>query len=219
MGMKCEKCESEFGDSKALEQHAKAKHSTETVVSPKILQRMQEKEDRNAEKAAEMKAARTGKFLKYGILLVAVLAIGYGVVNFTSSGGTVPLSSSALANPSQPTAAIPSGPIHWHPVLTIKINGQQQIIPENIGIGSSIHQPIHTHDTSGTLHMENDRPTADNMKLGFFFQIWNKKFNSQCIFDNCNTADKKVRFTVNGKENMDFENYIMADGDKMVIEY
>lgn len=219
MGIKCDKCESEFGDSKALEQHSKAKHSTETAVSPKILQRMQEKEERRVEKAEELKAERTGKFLKYGILLVVVIAISYGVVSFTSSGGPNPASGSPIAKQASPTIQIPQEPIHWHPVLTIKINGEQQIIPANIGIGPTIHQPVHTHDSTGTIHLENNRPTAENMKLGFFFQVWAKKFNKDCIFEFCNTADKKVKFTVNGKENADFENYFMQDKDQILIEY
>lgn len=219
MGIKCDKCESEFGDSKALDQHSKAKHSTETTVSPKILQRMQEKEERRVEKAEERKAERTGKFLKYGVLLVAVIAIGYGVVNVTSSGSSPESGSTTAKQTLQPTIQIPQEPIHWHPVLTIKINGGQQTIPANIGIGSTIHQPVHTHDSTGTIHLENNKPTIENMKLGFFFQVWAKKFSKDCIFEFCNTADKKVKFTVNGKENADFENYFMQDKDEILIEY
>ncbi len=214
MGIKCDKCESEFGNPKALEQHTAAKHSTDKVIPEKVLQRMEKKEEKRAEKAAGTKSARQGKFLKYGIFLAVIIAIGYGVTQFTSPSG----------NATSVSSKIPTGPIHWHPMLTIKINGQAQNIPPNIGLGATIHQPVHTHedelvDGARLIHLENNNPTADNMKLGFFFQVWNKKFNKGCIFDSCNTEGKKVKMTVNGQENADFENYIMADGDKILIEY
>src|SRR3989344_1017060 len=216
MGIKCDKCDGEFGSAQALEQHSQAKHSENKIVSEKVLQRMEKKEERRVEKAAGTKSAKQGKFLKYGIFLVVIIAVGYGVTQFTSPSGN------AVAPAI--SAKIPTGPIHWHPMLTIKINGQQQDIPPEIGLGPTVHQHVHTHEDelvngARLIHLENNRPTLENMKLGFFFQVWNKKFNKECIFDSCNTADKKIKMTVNGKENMDFENYIMADGDNIIIEY
>lgn len=226
MGMKCSKCDGEFVDSKALNQHTGAKHAEQSAiqeVSSKALKRMERKEERKAERAQELKTERSGKFLKYGIFVVLIIGIGYWA---TSSAPSSAPNASAIKHDIAPgtgitqyAGGIPTGPIHWHPHLTIKINGQQQAIPANVGIGATIHQPIHTHDDTGILHMENGNPTAENMKLGFFFTIWGKKFNNGCIFEFCNSGDKKIKFTVNEKENADFENYFMRDGDKMVIEY
>jgi len=109
--------------------------------------------------------------------------------------------------------------LHWHPTLSISIKGKQQEISKDIGIGAT-HQPIHTHDVSGTLHMEmNGLITKEQTKLGNFFRIWGKEFNSSCIFDKCNGREGKVRFFVNGQENNQFENYLMKDGDKIEIRY
>ncbi len=110
--------------------------------------------------------------------------------------------------------------IHWHPQLAIFIKDKQQEIPANMGIGGAAHQPIHTHDTSGTLHLEvSGLVTKDETKLAKFFQIWGKQFNSNCIFDKCNGPDGTVRMTVNGQENKEFENYLMKDGDNLEIRY
>src|SRR2546426_10179788 len=59
------------------------------------------------------------------------------------------------------------GMFHIHPVLRITINGQPVTIPANIGIDSALWNdhsldadgmmsgmaPLHTHDTSGTIHV------------------------------------------------------------------
>ncbi|MEK6868189.1 MAG: hypothetical protein AABX98_05200, partial [Nanoarchaeota archaeon] len=75
-----------------------------------------------------------------------------------------------------------------------------------------------THETNGTLHLENNYPSENNMRLGYFFDLWNKEFSSECIFDYC-TDKGTLKMTVNGQENNEFENYIMADGDIIVVEY
>ncbi len=110
--------------------------------------------------------------------------------------------------------------IHWHPELTISIKGKQQEIPANMGIGGAAHQPIHTHDTSGTLHLEiSGLVRKDQTKLGNLFTIWGKEFNSKCVFDNCNGDQGTMKMLVNGKENNEFENYQMKDKDKIEIRY
>lgn len=108
------------------------------------------------------------------------------------------------------------GGIHWHPQLSIYIKGKQQEIPKNLGIGG-VHQPVHTHDSSGTLHLEvQGLVTKDETKLGRFFQIWGKKFSSECAVDECGG---KGTMLVNGKENKEFENYKMRDKDNIEIRY
>ena len=107
--------------------------------------------------------------------------------------------------------------IHWHPDLIIKINGQVQEIPENIGMIPQ-EMPIHTHTNDGIIHLEfSGLVKKDDTKLGKFFQIWGKTFNKDCIFDKCSGPEGKLRMTVNGKENSDFENYLMRNGDKIEI--
>ena len=57
--------------------------------------------------------------------------------------------------------------MHIHPQLSVKVNGQPIIVPENVGIDKSLWKdhsldkygmqgmsPLHTHDSSGTIHVE-----------------------------------------------------------------
>lgn len=112
--------------------------------------------------------------------------------------------------------------IHWHPRLLISIKGQKQEIPANIGIGA-VHQKIHTHpedNKEGVIHMEMQGiVTKDDTKLGNFFKIWGKQFNSTQIFDKKNGKEGKVKMLVNGKENNSYENYQMRDNDIIEILY
>ncbi len=110
--------------------------------------------------------------------------------------------------------------IHWHPELTITIKGEKQEIPANLGLGVGAHKPIHTHDSTGVLHLEiQGLVIKDATKLGVFFKIWGKEFNSTCIIDICNGSEGTVKMLVNGQENNEFENYLMQDKDKIEISF
>ena len=109
--------------------------------------------------------------------------------------------------------------IHWHSEIKISILGQKQEIPADIGIGV-VHNPIHTHDNTGAIHLEfSGLVRKDDTLLGKFFEIWGKKFNKDCIFDKCNGSEGKIKMLVNGNQNDEFENYLMKDGDKIEIVY
>jgi len=128
-------------------------------------------------------------------------------------------------------SGIPQQPIHWHPKLKIIVNGEEQIIPVGIGIniGKSMDfeisgmrmSPTHTHESDGTIHLENNRPwqKPETLTLGYFFKVWGKNFNSSCIFEYCNNKNVKLTITVNGQPNYEFDKYIMHDKDEIIIEY
>lgn len=106
--------------------------------------------------------------------------------------------------------------LHIHPNLKIIIDGKEQIIPANIGIGSNLMRPLHTHDSSGKIHIE--ALCQREFKLREFFEIWDKEFSNDCIFDYC-VDNGSLKMYVNGKENLEFENYFMQDKDQIHIEY
>jgi hypothetical protein len=105
--------------------------------------------------------------------------------------------------------------MHIHPQLSIKIKGESYTIPADIGISATCMRPIHTHDETGTLHLE--FPYLRDVRLGEFFKIWDKHFSSDCIFEFCSGQEGQLRMLVNGEQNFDFENYTMQDGDKIEI--
>lgn len=114
--------------------------------------------------------------------------------------------------------------IHWHPELTILVKGERQTIPPNIGIGVQYASDptydgrmgmaaIHTHDDAdkGIVHFEFGGITRKtDLTLGRFLAIWGKDINS---------FGSNLKMTVNGADNSELENYVMRDGDKVVLSY
>jgi hypothetical protein len=107
--------------------------------------------------------------------------------------------------------------IHWHVELSITTLGQKQDIPANVGIGVAEHS-IHTHEANNVIHLEfTGLVKKDDIRLGRFFEIWDKKFSQNCIFTKCNGPEGKVKMFVNREPNFQFENYIMRDKNKIQI--
>lgn len=106
---------------------------------------------------------------------------------------------------------------HIHPNLEIRINGQKQTIPSNIGINAGCMNALHTHGTTGEIHVES--PQKRDFTLSNFFAVWGKTYSKDQILDS--KADEKyiIRETVNGQEVEDYENTILHDKDKIVIFY
>lgn len=113
--------------------------------------------------------------------------------------------------------------IHWHPELAIFVKGERIEIPENVGIGpmhagmpgydaSMQMAAMHTHDASGVIHLEFMRgPVHQNdVRLGQFFSMWGKDIRS---------FGSNMRMMVNGAESVEYENYMMRDGDKIELHY
>jgi hypothetical protein len=83
--------------------------------------------------------------------------------------------------PSAPPAAnVPCGPTevftrHEHAHLTIVIRGELRPVPAFIGITATQICWLHTHDTSGVIHLEagDNRP----LTLGDFFAVWRQPLN------------------------------------------
>lgn len=115
------------------------------------------------------------------------------------------------------------GGIHWHPTLTIYVKGEKLEIPANVGIGSQFagtpgYDPqmqmaaMHTHDDLPNIHLEfmGGPVHKEDITLGQFFKIWGKDMRS---------FGTSMRMTVNGKENTEYENYGMRDGDVIELHY
>jgi len=102
---------------------------------------------------------------------------------------------------------------HWHPELAVYVKGVKQEIPPNLGIGA-VHQPMHTHvedAPQGVIHLEfQGLVKKSDVTLGKFLQTWGKNINS---------FGTNVKMTVNGKENTEYENYLMQDKDKIELRY
>src|SRR5262245_4279729 len=107
--------------------------------------------------------------------------------------------------------------MHIHPRLTIIANGQPQTIPANVGINLSPSGqptgflPIHTHDASGTLHIES--PVLREFHLKDFFDIWDQPFSNTQVLG----FRGPVTMKVNGQPNTQFGDLVLADQQQIEI--
>jgi hypothetical protein len=82
--------------------------------------------------------------------------------------------------------------VHWHPNLSITLNGSPYTVPANIGIDPSLWKDhsldqygsgaaaLHTHDTSGTIHVEVNTSHRD-FTLHEFLAIWGQPSDGSSV--------------------------------------
>jgi len=115
--------------------------------------------------------------------------------------------------------------LHNHATLNVTYNGQTQAVPQHIGMvsvgkaedpllygdhsldkyGMEGMSPLHTHDASGTIHVESN--TKRDFRLGEFLDIWK----------GLDVNDKTVQATINGNPVSDFRDIILNDGDSISL--
>lgn len=165
-------------------------------------------QQRDEEQTREKQRKKIKKLFDIGFVILVIGAVISGLVWYFASKPLTPESD-----------IIAQDGIHWHPEIKISVLGQIQKIPANIGLGIT-ENSIHTHDNMGVIHLEfSGLVKKDDVRLGKFFAIWGKKFNQDCIFDKCSGTEGRLKMFVNDKENSEFENYVMRDGDKIEIVF
>ena len=179
--------------------------SEKKMVPTKKERRLLKRQQREQERLKHRRRKKNKNFF----LISAALIAGAVIISI----------SLFLANrpPSSESVIISEQGIHWHAELSITILGQKQVIPDNVGIGTT-EQPIHTHEENNVIHLEfAGLVEKDDIRLGRFFEVWGRQFNQNCIFTNCNGDEGTVKMFVNGVRNYAFENYVMRDEDKIAI--
>ena len=76
---------------------------------------------------------------------------------------------------------------------------------------------IHTHDTTGKLHIES--PYPHQFYLKDFFKVWDRRLNSTCIFEFCEDEKHRLKFFVNGVENNQKDSIPLRDADIIKVSY
>jgi len=181
-----------------------------TDLTPKELYDLERQKRLNQDqRSAQWKTGRkVSKWVLIGTLVLVVLGIGGWYISRNAPDTSDPLTMCIQHQ---------NLTMHTHPHIAITIKRQAQEIPANIGLSATCMRPVHTHDATGTIHIE--FPFQYDAKLGDFFKIWEKQFSSTCVLDKCNGTEGTVTMTVNGQSNIEFENYIMKDLDRIEIKF
>jgi len=114
--------------------------------------------------------------------------------------------------------------VHWHSHLSVTINGSPFTVPANIGIDSSLWKDhsldqygsgaaaLHTHDTSGTIHVEVNTSHRD-FTLHEFLAIWGQPSDGSAI-----DGHPVTNLTVDGVQQTSATgDVVLKDGQKIVM--
>ena len=113
--------------------------------------------------------------------------------------------------------------VHWHSHLSVTLNGSPFTVPANIGIDSSLWKDhsldqygsgaaaLHTHDTSGTIHVEVNTSHRD-FTLHEFLAIWGQPSDGSAIDGHPVTS-----LTVDGVQASPTGDVVLKDGQKIAM--
>jgi hypothetical protein len=110
--------------------------------------------------------------------------------------------------------------LHIHSHLDVFVDGKAVTVPAEIGIDVPKQQisPLHTHDTSGVVHIES--PVKADFTLGQFMTEWNVPISKDAIGTLKVGDGKELHVYVNGKEQAgDPASLKLAAHDEIAVVY
>lgn len=112
--------------------------------------------------------------------------------------------------------------MHWHPQVSATINGSPVPVPANIGtpqgpwVDHSLDQygmtgmsPLHTHDTSGQIHVESN--TVRGFTLQEFLAIWGQRLDSNMVLNHPVDSGHRAYLIVDGAEKQGTLDVVFAE--------
>jgi len=110
--------------------------------------------------------------------------------------------------------------LHYHPHLSITVNGEKVVIPNNVGLGVT-HNPIHTHDEGdGVIHLEFEgKVKKEDTQLGDFFTVWGKEWTATSFMGLPIDDNHTLTMKVNGTPSTEYGNLLMQDKQEITLDY
>ena len=206
--------------------------------------RLQEKERRREAREAqerELAVVERRRGLRRALASVAVGAVlvaAIAVVIASGGGDSKPTQATTAATGAGPfgqhyaglvqrreAAHVPTmmdtmnSSVHFHPLLKVYVSGKQMPVPADIGIDPTQDAMqmagLHTHDTSGTIHVEG----VTGARLGQFFRVWGVPLSATQLGPYRAGGNEAVRMWVDGKPSTAFGHLKLADGQRIVVSF
>lgn len=98
---------------------------------------------------------------------------------------------------------------HIHQMLSITVDGVAEAVPANIGISDVCMAEVHTHDTTGKIHIETVLLDTHHT-LADFFTVWGRSIEREGY---------TLVAMINGVVAADPASHILADDDVIHLAY
>ena len=186
---------------------------------------------RKQRRELERQMARRRELMFYAAVAGAIVVAASALVVFGN-----PVANPATQNPVGNNGVISNTPMHIHPHIAIFDGATQATIPEDIGRNPARYQdhtldqyidpahgtqgqlsPIHTHDSSGDIHVEASVTRA--FTLAEFFSVWGQPFNSGRCVNLVADSNHRLSMTVNGQPSNAWGNLVFEDVQQIEIHY
>ena len=161
------------------------------------------------------------------VLIAALLAAcNHGADNSPSPARAQTVQPTGAPTAVPATALFPAVPCesaekltyHVHARLRIYNGGQPITVPQGIGIEATCIYWLHTHDTSGLIHVE--APGRRDFVLRQFFGVWGQPLDSTHVLNLAADTPRSVKAWLDGKEWMDDPGTIpLQDGYDIVLAF
>ena len=124
------------------------------------------------------------------VLALTLLAAACGGSNSGGSNLTLDTGPAPWPNPDNvaeridaaglPSSSTESLTVHYHSHVDIFVDGQPEPVASSIGReDQSLFSPLHTHSTSGLIHIE--APEEQDFTVAMLFTEWGVRLTSDCI--------------------------------------
>ena len=146
--------------------------------------------------------------------LLLSLALALLVSSCSQNATSSPTPSRSLHVPCGPSEVFVR---HEHAHLTVLIRGQIKTVPAFIGITATSICWLHTHDTSGIIHIE----AGDNqaLTLADFFPVWGQPLSESSVDGERAGSGESVQATVNQlPEHGDLTAILLSNHEDIVLQ-
>lgn len=150
--------------------------------------RREQARQKAADRRAEQQRSRTRRMWLVGSAVVIVLTVVTTITVTALNHGddTAPTASGVTSAPPWPApadaaarakaaglkvAGMEGAALHTHQHLSVSVDGTPVAVPANIGVQQGGMSALHTHDTSGIVHVESAK--VQPFTLGQLFTEWN----------------------------------------------
>jgi hypothetical protein len=111
-----------------------------------------------------------------------------------ANGDQAPERAEAIGLPAEGTT------MHEHANVQVFVEGEPVAVPTNVGIDEAAQEvlSLHTHEASGTVHMESAE--VRDFTLGEFFDVWGVRLSETCVGGYCEEGEAQLRVFKDGQE-------------------